>query len=397
MEYEYEYEQKQKSNLPLVITVAVITLAIVATLVGLYLKLTGKALINRAEYETKIAEYRQFDKLIEIQNTIEDSFLWEYDKDAAFEAMYRGVLESLGDQYSRYMNEEEWESLIQSMNSSFTGVGVVFMQTEEGFYITEVIKDGPADTAGVKAGDYILKVDGEEYDYSDDMAVAIRGEAGTTVNLLLKRGEEEIEFNIVRGKIETGTIESSTLEEGKIGYIRIKSFGDDTANDFMSALSSLESQKVGGLIIDLRNNGGGLFDAGVRIADRLLPTGLVSYAEDKHGNRANYNSDGKSCDLPMVVLINEATASTSEMLAAALKDNGITLVGITTYGKGIMQETRPYPDGTAVSVTVRQFFSPLGNQIHGVGVEPTEVVPIPENLEDTQLQRAIDILLDEEK
>jgi len=389
-------EQKPKSNIALVITVAIITLALAAMLLGAYFKLTDKVVIGRAEYESRIAEYKQFDKLIDIQDTIENSFLWDYDKDAAFEAMYRGMLGSLGDQYSRYMNEEEWESMLQSMNSSFTGVGVVFMQTDEGFYITEVIKDGPADAAGVKAGDYILKVDGEEYEYSDDMAVAIRGEAGTTVNLLIKRGEEEIEFNIVRGKIETGTVESSTLEDGKIGYIRIKSFGDDTAKAFKDALSAIEGQQVKGLIIDLRNNGGGLFDEGVQIADRLLPTGVVSYAEDKNGNRDNYNSDSKSCNLPMVVLINEATASTSEMLAAALKDSGATLVGITTYGKGIMQETRPYSDGTAVSVTVRQFFSPLGNPIHGVGVEPTEVVPIPENLEDTQLQRAIDILIGEE-
>ena len=229
------------------------------------------------------------------------------------------------------------------------------------------------------------------------MAIAIRGEAGTTVKLLLKRGEEELELSIVRGKIETGTVESTTLEDGKIGYIRIKSFGDDTSKVFKEALSSMEAQNVEGLVIDLRNNGGGLFDEGVAIADRLLPTGIVSYAEDKQGRRINYNSDGKYCKLPMVVLINEATASTSEMLAAALKDNGITLVGITTYGKGIMQETHPYIDGTAVSVTVRQFFSPQGNQIHGVGVEPTEVVPIPENLEDTQLQRAVDILLGEKE
>lgn len=386
-------EEKSNSKVSLVIKVVLITLLVAALLFRGYFMLTDKIVLNRSDYESRIAAYKQFDKLIDIQSSIENSFLWEYDKKAGFEAMYRGVLESLGDQYSRYMNEEEWQAMLEIMNSSFTGVGVVFMQTEEGFYITEVIKDGPAYGAGVKAGDYILKVDGEEFSYSDDMAIAIRGEAGTTVKLLLKRGEEEIEIDIVRGKIETGTIESAPLEDGKIGYIRIKSFGDDTVKSFNSALSSLEGQNVEGLIIDLRNNGGGLFDAGVSIADRLLPSGIVSYAEDKNGKRTNYNSDGKCTKLPIVVLINEATASTSEMLAAALKDNGATLVGITTYGKGIMQETRPYTDGTAVSITVRQFFSPLGNQIHGVGVEPTEVVPIPENLEDAQLNRAIDILL----
>ena len=390
-------EERKESKVSLVITVVLITLVAAALLLKGYFVLTNKIVMSRDEYENRIAAYKQYDKLIDIQRTIDNSFLWEYDKEAEFEAMYRGMLSSLGDQYSRYLNKEEWESMIQSMNSSFTGVGVVFMQTDDGFVVTEVIKDGPAYGAGVEAGDYILKVDGKEFSYSEDMAIAIRGEAGTTVKLLVKRDEKEIEFDIVRGKIDMGTVENSTLEDGKIGYIRIKSFGEDTAKDFNNAMTVLEKQNVESLIIDLRNNGGGLFDAGVAIADRLLPKGVVSYAEDKNGNRTNYNSDSRSTKLPMVVLINEATASTSEMLAAALKDAGVTLVGITTYGKGIMQETHPYPDGTAFSVTVRQFFSPQGNQIHGVGIEPTEVVPIPEGLQDTQLQRAIDILLGKEE
>ena len=386
------------STIVLVLVVALLTLALAGAAVGTYCKLTNKVLVDNDVYNRDMAEYRKYEKFMNIQGIIDKSFLWEYDKEAELEAVYRAMLGSLGDQYSRYLDKEEVESLFASMNSSFTGVGVVFMQTEEGFLINEVIKDGPAYGAGLLAGDYILKVDGKEFEYSDDMAACIRGEAGTTVKLLIKRGEEELEFNIVRGKIETGTVENATLEDGKIGYIRIKSFGEDTAKTFINTLSSIEGQGVKGLIIDLRNNGGGLFDAGVYIADALLPEGVVSYAEDKNGTRTNYNSDARhQTKLPIVVLINEATASTSEMFAAAMKDYGATLVGTKTYGKGVMQETHMYTDGTAVNVTVRQFFSPNGNQIHGVGVEPTEIVPIPENLQDTQLQRAIDILLGETK
>ena len=156
-------EQKTESKISLIIVVALITVLVMAMAIGAYLKLTDKVLISRSDYEARIAAYKQYDKLMDIQEIIDESFLWEYDKEAEFEGMYRGMLESLGDKYSRYMNKEEWESMLQSMNSSFTGVGVVFMQTDEGFYITEVIKDGPAYGAGVQAGDYILKVDGQEY------------------------------------------------------------------------------------------------------------------------------------------------------------------------------------------------------------------------------------------
>ncbi|MBO4234972.1 MAG: S41 family peptidase [Firmicutes bacterium] len=400
-------ERRTSTIVSLILVVILLTLAIAGIAVGAYFKLANKVIVDRGEYEMMNAiagqasqddydavkdKYKKYEKFIDIQGLIDDSFLWDYDAAEEMEAVYRAMLGSLGDQYTRYLDEEELEALILSMNSSFTGVGVVFMQTDDGFIITEVIKDGPADAAGLKAGDYILKVDGKEFEYSDDMAVCIRGEAGTQVKLLIKRDDKEIEFDIVRGKIETATVESATLEDGKIGYIRIKSFGDDTAKMFDSALSSLEGQNVEGLIIDLRNNGGGLFDAGVSIADTLLPDGVVSYAEDKNGKRTNYNSDSRHTDLPIVVITNEATASTSEMLAAALKDYDAILVGTTTYGKGVMQETHFYNDGTAVNVTVRQFFSPKGNVIHGVGVEPTEVVPLAEGLEDTQLARAIEIL-----
>ena len=387
-------ERKAGSTIALILVVALLTLAIAGAAVGAYFKMTNKVIIDRAAFETVKEGLEENDKFLEIQSLIDNSFLWEYDKDAEMEAVYRAMLGSLGDQYTRYLDKEEFEALYLSMNSSFTGVGVVFMQTEEGFVITEVIKDGPAEIAGIKAGDHILKVDGKEYEYSDDMAANIRGEAGTTVKLLILRDKEEIEFDIVRGKIETATVESEIIEDGKLAYIRIKSFGDDTAKLFDEALSAAERKSVQGVIIDLRNNGGGLFDSGVSIADRILPEGVVSYAEDKSGNRVNYNSDSKHTELPIVLIINEASASTSEMLAAALKDYGITLIGATTFGKGVMQETHMYSDGSAVNVTVRQFFSPNGNVIHGEGVTPTEVVPLAEGLEDTQLSRAIEILLE---
>lgn len=385
--------EKDNSKVRIILITVLLTLAIVGIAFALFMKMSNLVFVNEKSYNNAVEQIKGNEKFFDIQRLIDETFLWEYDQSAEKEAIYRSMLDSLGDQYTRYLNEGELQDLIDSMNSSFTGVGVVFMQTEEGFIITEVINEGPAYYAGLKAGDYILKVDGEEFENSDDMAHAIRGEAGTQVKLLIKRDKEEIEFDIVRGKIEDASVEGITIEDGKLGYIRIKSFGDDTAKNFDKALSQLESQGVQGLVIDLRNNSGGLFDEGVKIADRLLAEGIVSYAEDKNGNRENYNSDAKHTELTMVVLTNGATASTSEMLAAALKDYGVTLVGEKTFGKGIMQETHIYSDNTAVNVTVREFFSPNGNKIHGAGVEPTEVVPYSYELEDTQLNRAIELLL----
>ena len=381
----------EKKVSTIIITV-LLTLSVVALVIFGCMKMAGLVLVRESDYKNAVQGQTSYHKFMDIQRLIDESFLWEYDKDAEQEAIYRAMLGSLGDEYTRYLDEEELQALIDGMNSSFNGIGVVFIQAEEGFIITDVIKDGPAYTVGIKAGDHILKVDDKEFEDSNEMAIAIRGEIGTQVKLTIKRGEEEMVFDIVRGKIDNASVEGIVLDGTNIGYIRIKSFGEETAQEFDKILSSLEGQGIEGLIIDIRNNSGGLFDAGVSIADRLLPEGIVSYAEDKDGNRFNYNSDSKHTKLPMVVLINGASASTSEMLAAALKDYDAILVGEKTFGKGIMQETHVYEDNTAVNVTVREFFSPNGNKIHSVGVEPNEVVPYSYELEDMQLNRAIEIL-----
>lgn len=382
---------RKGSTIIIVLVAVILTLAITFMGMAAYFKFTDKVVIDRNEYRADQESDKKYDKFFDIQRLIENSYLWEYDQDEELEAIYRAMLDSLGDQYSRYLSEEELTALLQTMNSNFTGIGIVVMNTDEGYLVTEVMKDGPAQSVGIKEGDYILKVDGKTYDSLDETTSAIRGEAGTRVKVTMLRGEEEIDFDVVRGEIDGTTVDSTVLEE-ELGYIYIKSFGDDTADEFAKALSNMESQNVKGLIIDMRNNPGGMFDAGVEIADRILPEGIITYTEDKNGNRENYNSDSKHTDLPMAVLINGATGSTSEMLAAALKDNGAILIGTTTYGKGVMQETHMYGDGTAVNVTTRQFFSPKGNPINGVGVEPNEVVPLAEGLEDTQLNRAIELL-----
>ena len=232
----------------------------------------------------------------------------------------------------------------------------------------------------------------------------IKGEEYTTVSVEVARNGEEdyLEFEVERRTIEVPTVESEMLED-QIGYIAITSFDDVTTDQFLTALDTLEAQGMEALVVDLRNNGGGLVSSVCAILDRLLPEGLIVYTEDKYGNREEEFSDAEhSFDKPMAVLVNANSASASEIFAGAVKDYGAgTLVGTTTYGKGIVQKIYPLSDGTAVKLTVSKYYTPDGNNIHGTGIEPDVKAELPEELmyavevpkeEDTQLQAALEVL-----
>jgi carboxyl-terminal processing protease len=276
--------------------------------------------------------------------------------------------------------------------------------------ISKVYEGTPSEEAGLRAEDIILSVDGTEADTMEvsDLVKLIRGEEGTTVHLEIYRpsSEEYLSVDVVRANVTLPSVSSEMFEDG-IGYIYIDSFEKDTANQFETAVASLEEQGMQALIIDLRYNGGGLVDSVVQILDDILPEGLLVYTEDKNGNRQEYYSDGKSSiDYPLAVLVNESSASASEIFAGAIKDYGYgTLIGTTTYGKGIVQTLFPLSDGDAVKLTTAKYFTPNGNYIHGVGIEP-DVTLEYEYLDsdgeqydmqyDNQIQKAIEILRGEE-
>ncbi|MBR2560034.1 MAG: S41 family peptidase [Firmicutes bacterium] len=379
---------------PGVLITVLITAALCVGGFAAYVKITDKVLVDRARYEEDAEAYVKYSKFFDMQSLIEGQYLYDYDGEKMMDDGYHAMLKSLGDVYTRYMDAEEYATLERSINSRFTGIGITFTMTEEGeLRIIDVVKDGPAEIAGIQAGDVIETINGEVYDDMSLAAAAIRGDAGTTVKLRIKRGAEELDFSIIRGVIDDVNVESTSLTDD-IGYIRIKSFGTETADLFDKALSELESEGKTGVVIDLRGNPGGLFDQGIRIADRLLPEMLVTYTEDKAGNRQEYKSDEACTDLDFVILVNGDTASTSEVLAAAVKDSGRgTILGEQTFGKGVVQMTHVYPDRTAVNVTAMQYFSPNGNEIHGKGVAP-DVVMEARNLEEwnAQIQKAVEIL-----
>lgn len=322
------------------------------------------------------------------------------------DGMYKGMIDSLGDVYSVYYTEEEIESFMQDSNGIYYGIGA-YISTDEATglpVIAEVMEGSPAEEAGVQAGDICYKVDGEltESMTLEEFISKVKGEEHTTVVLtMVREGEDDfIDIEVERRKIESPTVKYE-MKEGNIGYIRITEFDSVTADQFTDALVTLKEQGMKGLVLDLRSNPGGNLDTVCEIASQLLPEGTIVYTVDKNGNRVDYNCDGTNeFDMPMVVLVNGYSASASEILAGAIKDYGIgTLMGTTTFGKGIVQKIIPFPDGTAVKLTVSKYYTPNGINIHGTGIDPdVEIEYDAEAAEkgiDNQLDEALELVAEE--
>ena len=318
--------------------------------------------------------------------------------------IYKGLFESLEDVYSCYYTPEEYKMLAEQTQGVYYGIGAYVSQdVETGICaISGVIKNSPAEAAGLMEGDLIYKVDGEDMSGLDidEVVSHIRGEEGTEVALTLVRNGEEIEVKLKRGRVDTPTVESEMLDDG-IGYLQITEFDDVTVNQFTENFEELKGQGMKGLIIDLRGNPGGSVTSVCAVAEQLLPKGLIFYMEDKDGNKTEYKCEGADFDLPMVVLVNEYSASAAEILSGAIKDSGIgKLVGKTTFGKGIVQDVIPLQDGSAIKLTVANYYTRGGNDIHLKGIEPDIEVELDTDAylddgKDTQLDKAVEVLLGE--
>ena len=333
------------------------------------------------------------DKLSQIKGYIDKYYLNDYDEQKLIDGAYEGYVEGLGDPYSAYMTKDAYESWMTSATGNYSGVGITFAENEKGqFEVISVNPDSPAEKAGVKPGDLILEVDGQTYNDSEVMAAAIRGKKGTDVTLKMYHDEGEKDITMTRADIVLQSVDWEMLE-GDIGYIEINSFIENTGSDFSDALDKVEANNAKGLILDLRNNGGGLVDQCVEVADEFLDEGVVCYVEDKNGNTDTYDAEDGKTKIPTVVLINEGSASASEILAGALKDNGFELVGKKSFGKGVIQTTLEMGDGSALKLTIMQYLSPDKNVIHGKGIKPTVKVKDNEKTEeDEQLEKAKELL-----
>ncbi|WP_310601625.1 S41 family peptidase [Anaerosporobacter sp.] len=350
-------------------------------------------------------------KINRIKSIIDKYYLNEVDEEKMVDGIYKGLVSSLGDPYSVYYTKEEFDSLMESSSGSYCGIGAYVTQDVKTGVISIVkpFEGGPAYESGILPGDIIYKVAGDEVTGVDlsEVVGKMKGEEGTSVDVeIVREGESEpIKLTIERRKVEVPTIAYEMLDNN-VGYIEIAEFDEVTGPQFRSAIEELDKQGMKGLVIDLRNNPGGLLDTVCDMLDRMLPEGLIVYTEDKNGTRTEEvkSTAEESFDKPLVVMINGNSASASEVFAGAIQDYGIgTILGTTSFGKGIVQSVIPLTDGSGVKVTVSKYYTPKGRNIHGIGIDPDVVVELNDELktkvsidksEDNQLQEAIKIILD---
>ncbi|CDA68455.1 MAG: S41 family peptidase [Bacteroides sp.] len=359
----------------------------------------GESVTGEAVNEDTVA------KMKVIENVIDTYFYKEdVDKDAMVDGIFKGMVESLGDPYSEYYSKEELESLYQDSFGVYYGVGAyVSLDTTTGLAkVSGIIADSPAEEADLRAEDIIYKVDDVDVTGMSlqETVSLIKGDENTTVKLTLIRDGKEIEKEVTRRKVESPTVKFEMLDDG-MAYIQITEFDTVTVDQFTEAMAMARGNDMKGLILDLRSNPGGNLSSVVSIAKQMLPKGLIVYTEDRDGNREEYSCDGsKELDVPMVVLVNGNSASASEILAGAIKDYGIgTLVGTTTFGKGIVQRPIELSDGSAVKLTISSYYTPNGINIHGIGIEPDVECEFDseryysDEAYDNQLEKAKEVLL----
>lgn len=342
----------------------------------------------------------------DVMKLIKSKYIDDVDNEKLIEGAIKGMVEALGDPYSVYMNQSEFRDFITALDGSFGGVGIVLSVDENTGEIIVVspIEGTPAYKAGILPRDVIVKVDDVDLTGKslDDAVRLLRGKKGTQVTVYVKRGDEQelLEFQLTRDDIRVTTVNYEVLDDN-IGYIKITSFDSKTYDEFKSALDSLINKGIKGLILDLRNNPGGSLYESVLIADEILGEGIIVYTEDRNKNRLEeYYSDGDKISVPLVVLINENSASAAEIVAGAVKDHkaGI-LVGTKTFGKGSVQEIQPFENKTGMKLTIAKYYMPSGRCIDGIGIEPdieveldkeTSIFNVPRE-KDLQLLKALEI------
>ena len=389
----------------LVVLVAFLTFLI--TSIGMYQYLTNGSGIKNFSLFASSSEDDISNTLDKYKKIIDKYYLGEVNEEELKEGAIKGYIEGLNDPYTEYISKDEMEDYMDDTMGNFVGIGIYMVKNTENnqIQVLSPIKNSPAEKAGILPGDYITSVDGVECNGDNFSTISndIKGEEGTTVKLEILRGNETLNFEIKRENIKVNPVEGEVLENN-IGYIAFSSFDDQTAEDFKAKYEELEKQGITSLIIDLRNNGGGIVDEALEIAGYIADKdSVLLYEVDKNNNEeVEKSKNDPIINIPVVILTNENTASSSEILAGALKDLGkAKIVGTKTYGKGVIQEVLSLPDGSGLKITTEKYLTPNRTEINGIGIEPDETVELPDTVkkilnvdrnEDTQLQKAIEIL-----
>ncbi|MDR2657384.1 MAG: S41 family peptidase [Oscillospiraceae bacterium] len=350
----------------------------------------GTVSITQEEYEL----LQQYKHLEEIRQIISQIYYKDVDPDSLLIGAARGLFEPLDDPYSFYYSKDDMISMNEQMSGDYKGIGVQILAhpVDQTLTIVRVFPGSPAEEIGIRSGDKIIQVDDlpvTAFEMNKAVEIMRGGPAGTTVEVTVRRDDEEIMFTVPRGDIHMNNVESSMLDGG-IGYIRLYAFEGTMAQEYADALAALREQDMRALVLDLRDNPGGLTDYAERVANTLLSDELIYSTSDRYGLEVSYYADGEPLGMPMVVLCNGNSASASEILIGALKDHKTAaIIGEKTFGKGIIQSVYEFPEGDGMQVTSQQYFTPSGTAIHGVGIEPDIEVKLNEDAidEDTLLDR----------
>ena len=361
---------------------------------------TDTVTIPRELYE----QYRKMDTLMEILDVVEANYYEEIDESSLFDGAAAGLLDSLGDPYTFYYTAESFASYMEHQQGNYAGIGIQISTSyvTRTSTISRVFAGSPAEAAGVQRGDVLYQVEDLMVtpETIQDAVTIMRGTPGTTVHVTFLRGDEKLELTVGRAQISINRVESCMLTS-QIGYIRLWEFMGDCANQFKEAYDGLKAQGMEGLILDLRDNPGGLLNDALAIGDLFLDSGVLTYIEYRNGQKQYYRTSEGAEDLPICVIVNENSASCSELLTGALRDRlGTRVVGVTSFGKGVVQHLLQVDaEGAAMQLTVAQYFTPSGFAVHKVGIEPDVVIGLPEgdngmyklgDLADPQLQAALD-------
>lgn len=368
--------------------------------------LGDKVVISKSDFDKYQSTINQYEEVEILKNYIEKNYYKEVNEDLMLEGMKKGIFSVLEDPYSLFMNQEEFKSYTESSSGEYPGIGVYLTPNEDNeIEIVSPIEDTPADRAGLMAKDLIIAVNGEPVDASvmDETISKVKGEPGTPVTLTIYRPsiKDKFDVDITRAWIDVKVVKSRMLED-ELGYLRLSMFDENSASEFNKHMKALIAGGAKGVVIDLRQNPGGYLDQCVKIADSLLGKSLIVYTESRNGDNERFESDVNKFDVELVVLVDQGSASASEILTGALKDNNAaTIVGVTTFGKGVVQVVKPFSDETGFKLTTSEYFTPDGKNIHKIGIEPDVVEPLDENYadiqnptdeDDNQLQKAIEIL-----
>ena len=398
-------EQKKKKGYG----AGIVTGVLATVLIGLLLLGGFRVITNTSgSYASgKVTEKEVSKKLDKLNALIDKYYLYgdEIDTDQLAEGIYSGYTSALGDKYTVYYDEDETKALMESTSGTFSGVGATLTKKDaDTGYVTivNVYEDSPAEKAGLKAGDILEKIDEHEVgdEQLDTVVSWIKGEKGTDVKITVLRDGEELELTATRDTIEVKTV-SYEMKENQIGYIRVSEFDTVTYDQFKEALDDLENQGMQGLVVDLRNNPGGSLDTVTNMLRLLLPEGTIVSTKDKNGKTDEITCDGThEFKKPMAVLVNQYSASASEIFSGAVQDYGTAkIVGVTTYGKGVVQQLMNLGDGTCLKVTIAEYYTPNGRSINGKGVEPDVEVEYQYDEEnpkaDNQLDQALSTVQEE--